>query len=115
MPQPSLSLLVLRSPDLDRLKSFYTALGLRLTAERHGNGPDHYSATLGATVLELYPGDGQVEKGSPGDVRLGFELESLDQIPTAVVGPARPVERDGRRVLIVRDPDGRAVELTERA
>ena len=66
MPEPSLTLVVLRSPDIDRLKAFYEALGLALTAERHGNGPDHYSATLGSTIIEFYPGNGQVEKGSQG-------------------------------------------------
>ena len=37
-------------------KAFYECLGLKFQAERHGNGPEHYAATLpSGLTLELYP------------------------------------------------------------
>ena len=51
-----LNLLVLRTPKLEDLRRFYSALGARFDSERHGNGPEHYAAMLGDDiVLELYP------------------------------------------------------------
>ena len=55
MVQSSLSLLVLRTEDLERSVRFYRTLGLRFAEEQHGNGPVHYACELGETVLELYP------------------------------------------------------------
>ncbi|MFE7760451.1 glyoxalase/bleomycin resistance/dioxygenase family protein [Streptomyces sp. NPDC057438] len=50
------TLLVLYSPRLEECRPFYQGLGLRFTAERHGQGPAHHAAVLGdGVVLELYP------------------------------------------------------------
>ena len=71
-----ITLLVLRTPKLEDLKSFYSALGVQFKSERHGNGPDHDAATLeGDLVLELYPAQGgsglQIPDCSPGTQRGG--------------------------------------------
>jgi lactoylglutathione lyase len=105
-----LSLLVLRTPRLEDLKRFYSALGLRFTSERHGNGPDHYSATLNDDlVLELYP----CPDGVPADsgLRLGLRVSDLGETLRVLKQPATPRQTPWGLQALVRDPDGRTVEL----
>jgi catechol-2,3-dioxygenase len=44
--QMRINLIVIRVSDIDRSAAFYRALGLVLVKERHGTGPEHYSADL---------------------------------------------------------------------
>src|SRR2546426_1675331 len=69
----AISLVVLRSADVERARVFYEALGLRLTEEQHRDGPRHYSATLGAVVLEIYPRSNLDTRG----LRLGLVVSDL--------------------------------------
>jgi hypothetical protein len=73
-----LNLLVLRTPRLEDLRRFYSALGARFESERHGNGPEHYAATLSDDlVLELYPTlDGAAP--DPG-LRLGLSVDDIGE------------------------------------
>jgi predicted enzyme related to lactoylglutathione lyase len=112
-----LNLLVLKTRQLDRLRDFYSALGITFAEERHGDGPTHLAGRVGDVVLELYP---LPADAGPADstTRLGFIVPDLDaalrQMEAAgatVVSPPRQTEW-GRRSLI-RDPDGRAVELCD--
>jgi hypothetical protein len=50
----SLKLVVLRTPQVDRLRAFYQALGVELAEEQHGGGPPHYAGRVGDAVLEIY-------------------------------------------------------------
>ncbi|WP_405978986.1 VOC family protein [Streptomyces sp. NBC_00158] len=85
----TIDLLVIYTNRLDECRDFYAGLGLDLVPERHGNGPDHYAATLAdGTVLELYPATRRPETGY---LRLGLT-------------------GDSPRTLT--DPDGRTVVLT---
>ena len=65
-------------PPEDRVVAarFYELLGFRFTNERHGSGPEHYSAQVGGTVFEIYPRQGADD--SAASVRLGFVVESVD-------------------------------------
>ena len=47
MADVSLKLVVLRTPQVDRLRAFYRALGVELAEERHGNGPLHFAGKVG--------------------------------------------------------------------
>jgi hypothetical protein len=47
MVGPSLMLLVLKTPQTERLRAFYQALGIALTEERHGSGPVHFAGSAG--------------------------------------------------------------------
>jgi len=101
MPEPNtgrVSLLVLYSPQLEECRRFYSSLGLVFSAEHHGDGPDHYAAVLGdGTVFELYPAPlGR----TTGALRLGLEVDGV--AAALSLAPGRHV---------VKDPDGRTVEL----
>jgi hypothetical protein len=111
----ALRLLVIKARQLEPARAFYQALGIRLVEERHESGPVHYAGQVGATVIEVYP---QADQAPAPDasVRLGFDvanldgvLESLQSLGTPVVTGPRMTPR-GYRAL-VRDHDGRAVEL----
>jgi catechol 2,3-dioxygenase-like lactoylglutathione lyase family enzyme len=89
------ALIVIYTARLEECRAFYVALGLPLTLERHGQGPEHYVAELDDdTVFELYPTGTQ---GETGRLRLGFT--------TAAAVGLEP----GRHLL--KDPDGRKVEV----
>jgi len=109
----AISLVVLRSADVERARAFYEALGLRLTEEQHGDGPRHYSATLGTVVLEIYPQTNLDTRG----LRLGLVVRELSASVQAAV-------REGGRLVridegaqpataTVTDLDGHRIELTQ--
>lgn len=65
-----LELAVIYTTRLDACRDFYRGIGLALVRERHGNGPEHYAATLAdGGVLELYPATSRPETGY---LRLGL-------------------------------------------
>jgi len=106
--------LVLRVADIERSRSFYSALGLEFVAEKHGAGPRHYACEEGATVLELYPEGGR----SAGVIRLGLHVESACAAETGLreLGRLEIVGRDAAtQTLTVRDPDGNTIDLVERS
>lgn len=108
---PELSLVVARVGDLTTSRRFYEMLGLEFHPEQHGLGPEHLSTVIGGLVFELYPrGSGPSTEG----LRLGLAVADLTAMTvrcgTAVV---EDCERAGQRVVVVRDPDGHKVELTQ--
>ena len=113
-----LSLLVLKTHDVERLAQFYRQLGIDFEAEQHGKGPVHLAAQLGGVLLEIYPLDEQQTVDTT--TRVGFAVPQLDEVCTKlnaagvpIVTPPKDLPR-GRRA-VVRDPDGRTVELTKAA
>ena len=55
MAEVGLSLLVLKTRQLEALNKVYSTLGIELVAERHGRGPVHYAGRVGDVVFEIYP------------------------------------------------------------
>ncbi len=117
-----LNLMVLRTTDLASARSFYEALGLSFVQEQHGTGPVHFSCERGGTVMELYPGKpGQApERLNAGATMLGFSVESVDAaleklkvLDVKVV--TEPKDSPWGRRMVVLDPDGRAIEVSEPA
>jgi predicted enzyme related to lactoylglutathione lyase len=113
----SLSLLVLKTQQIDKLVAFYHQIGVEFVEEQHGNGPRHYSGQAGNVLLEIYP---LKSAEDPADVttRLGFSvaniegvMNSLRRIDAEIVSAPQPTEW-GIRAL-VRDPHGRVVELIQ--
>lgn len=109
-------LLVLRSTRFDQLRAFYELLGLSFVREQHGSGPVHDSASVGPVVLEIYPTRGESEIDH---VRLGFAVGDPDAVFRSLRDSGAEVSAEPRdsawgRRAVVRDPDGRAVELVQR-
>lgn len=116
MAEPRLNLLVLRSPNVSRLVAFYEAIGLRFVKEQHGNGPEHFAATCGGVVIEIYPSDAPTHAESQ---RLGFNVDAIEPLLDAITS------RDGKVVTppkqtawgmraVIADPEGRRIELIEK-
>lgn len=115
MPQPTLKLLVIKSAQVESACNFYAQLGFCFTEEQHGNGPTHYSAPLGDGIFEIYP----LPDNSVADTttRLGFSVNGVETVVEFVseLGTvvAKPKETPWGLRAVVRDPDGRSVELYE--
>ena len=105
-----LNLVVLRSPELSAVKAFYEAIGLSFVPEKHGRGPDHFSATSGDVVVELYPSGKDTDAG---DLRLGFKVGNLADVIPRLIALGVDVPDMAERSVVVTDPDGRRVELTQ--
>lgn len=113
-----LKLLVLRSANIEATKDFYSILGIDFKLEKHGKGPEHYAGLIDGFVLEFYPITGVLQEDH--QIRLGFQVSGLDEI-LELVGPSQGSilksahdTPHGRKALI-KDPDGRSVELYEKS
>jgi len=110
-----LNLLVLKTRQVERLVAFYRTLGFDFAEEKHGNGPVHFAGRVGNMVFELYPT--MTEDAVDSGTRLGFTVPDLDGIVAALGEMATPIESEPKMSpwgyrAVVRDPDGRAIELT---
>jgi predicted enzyme related to lactoylglutathione lyase len=111
----ALNLVVVQARDLEAAKRFYEAIGLTFVTEQHGRGPKHYAASVGQTVFEVYPCQGDA---MCRPARIGFEVQSLDEVLTALrqqstAALKEPADSPWGRRIVVQDPDGNRVELTE--
>jgi lactoylglutathione lyase len=111
-----LNCLVLRCLDVELTRRFYEKLGIVFTEERHGNGPRHYAWEKDGFVLELYP----TTHGQPPDnVGLGFSTGLLADVSSAVRHDREvtvvksPFTTADRLILLLQDPDGRRVEVSQ--
>jgi len=111
------NLLVIRTPTPQLLADWYTKLGLTFTYHRHGNGPWHYSSTIDELVFEIYP---LLPKQLTPDssLRLGLQIESLEELmkiiqQEAILTLQLPKQTKWGYTAIIKDPDGRKIELTE--
>lgn len=111
-----LNLIVIRTWELVRCVDFYRALGLTFQEERHGSGPAHFAADLHGVTFEIYPA--KSADGVDSQTRLGFRspdvARTIEQVRAAgyrIVAELASSQWGMRAV--VRDPDGRAVELLQ--
>ena len=108
-------LLVIRTSDIKKLAGFYSLFGLTFEYHKHGNSPFHYSATIGQTVLEIYPlAKSQTEADK--NLRIGFGIDNFDQTVLAlkelqVSFSLEPTQTDFGFMAIICDPDERKIEL----
>jgi predicted enzyme related to lactoylglutathione lyase len=108
-------LLVIRTIEITRLSDFYALLGLTFEYHKHGNSPYHYSALVGNTILEIYPlAKGQTEEDK--ELRLGFALDEFENTiitlkEKGVEFVSEPMQTDYGFMAIIKDPDGRKIEL----
>lgn len=110
---PSLSLLVLKTHQMEAVRRFYAALGVEFQQEKHDQGPIHFSGLLGNTVLEIYPLP--PDRKSDVTTRLGVVVDDLSKVLETLVaaGQIGRKEPESGLLVVLRDPDGRAVELTQ--
>jgi lactoylglutathione lyase len=118
MDEVLLKLLVLKTRQVEQLRLFYETLGIGLTEEQHGKGPMHFAGQVGDVVIEVYP---LTDESTPVDasIRLGFAVDNLAEvvqklqsIGSEIVTPPR--ETAWGVQAVVHDPDGRAVQLSQR-
>lgn len=112
----AVNLLVLRCKDVEITRRFYEKLGLVFIEEKHGNGPKHYAWDSGDFLLELYP---TTEGQLPDNVRIGFTTPSLadltgDLLHRPDVNVLKPPHATADRLaILLQDPDGRKVEVSQ--
>lgn len=110
-----ISLLVLRTTDIKSLANFYSLLGLVFEYHKHGNSPYHYSATIGQTVLEIYPlAKNQITPDN--NLRFGFGIDNFDEKirqlkKLRTTFSSEPLQTEFGFIAIIVDPDGRKIEL----
>lgn len=108
-------LLVLRTGDTKKLADFYGLFGQTFDYYKHGNSPFHYSASIGQTVLEIYPlTKSQTEADK--NLRLGFGIDNFDQTILTLKELQVPFELEPTQtgfgfMAIISDPDDRKIEL----
>jgi catechol 2,3-dioxygenase-like lactoylglutathione lyase family enzyme len=111
----ALNLLVLRCSDIERSRAFYELLGHAFTKHAHRSGPEHYAHEDERGVFELYP---RKESGSGDQTGLGFAVPDLEQSQAAFAAagfqPGALKDNPWGRSFVVRDPDGRRVEISQR-
>lgn len=107
-----LSLLVLRTPRMEDLRRFYSTLGASFQSEKHGTGPEHFSAVLSDDlVLEIYP---CVDGAAPDStLRLGLSVSNIHESLKQLGQGGIPRQTQWGLRAVVRDPDGRAIELVQ--
>ncbi|WP_237228890.1 VOC family protein [Rubinisphaera sp. JC750] len=109
------NLIVLRSSDLGRARTFYQALGHSFVLHAHGHGPKHLASESAGQVFEIYPlSDTAMPTTS---TRIGFRVPSVDTTYTAALAAggtsvSAPDDSEWGRRAVVSDPDGHRVELT---
>lgn len=108
-------LIVLRTPDIEKLANFYSLLGLSFEYHKHGNSPYHYSAKIGKAILEIYPFI-KSQKEVDRNLRLGFNIDDFDKtirrlkelnIPFSL----EPTQTEFGFMAIISDPDERKIEI----
>jgi catechol 2,3-dioxygenase-like lactoylglutathione lyase family enzyme len=109
-----LSLIVLRCRDVARSRALYEAVGCRFVEHAHGGGPLHLAHEQEGFVLELYP----APEGYADRTGVGFTVDDLEGVraATAAAGfaPAGITATAWGDSFVVRDPDGRRVEVKRR-
>ncbi|MBI4175711.1 MAG: hypothetical protein HY518_00765 [Candidatus Aenigmarchaeota archaeon] len=108
-----LDYIVLHSPDIDRLRTFYeTMLDIDFAEEKHGIGPKHYSCKIGDVTLELYPA-----KQAANVPIIGIEVPDVHEIVRRVGTEylhKQPERTDHGHMAVLRDTDNRPIHLVDR-
>lgn len=113
--------LILFTERLEAAVEFYKAIGVPLEREQHEGGALHYACDLGPThfaVFESSPGE-TPEFRSGGSSFPGLTVNSLEVALEAAKSVSAEVVQEpteypwGWRAL-VKDPDGRVIELFQR-
>jgi lactoylglutathione lyase len=118
MVEIHLSLVVIRSVNLEESVKFYQMLGLNFEKHQHENGLEHFASNIGQATFEIYPQTARM--GATTGTRLGFQVLDVDSLVirlqkadvTVITKPS--VSEWGRRAVVV-DPDGHRIELIQQS
>ena len=118
MSHVSLTLLVLKTRQVEQLRLFYQTLGVEMAREQHGKGPVHFAGRAGDVVIEVYPLPDDAGPVDPS-TRLGFAVEDVAEVFRALEGIGAKIVTPPKETVwglqrVVKDPDGRLVEVTQR-
>jgi len=110
-----INLLVIRTDNLEELKSQYELLGFKFEYHQHGKGPFHFASEYDGFVFEIYPLTKSMEKAD-SSIRLGFDIENLEARMDDLKKSNWKItselsETEWGLTAIVQDLDGRKVEL----
>jgi lactoylglutathione lyase len=116
MFEVQLSLIVIRSVNLEESVKFYQMLGLSFNRHKHGNGLEHFASQVGQVTFEIYPQTDQT--ASTTGTRLGFQVFDLDWLVTRLQEKhvrviTKPSDSEWGRRAVVVDPDEHRVELIQ--
>ncbi len=116
-PTSRMNLIVIRSLEASRTVAFYKMLGLNFHEEQHGSGPVHWAADLDGLVLEIYPAKSVEEVNVT--TRLGFDVDDAASVLSTLRLSDVKIISDLKQTTwglraVVRDSDGRSVELVQR-
>ena len=110
----TLNLLVLRCADIEKSRAFYELFGMTFVKHTHGKGPEHYAFENGEIVFELYAATCHTKDEMTG---LGFRVEEFAQKHEMFVEkgyvPSAIKQNPWGLSFVLRDPDGRRVEIQE--
>lgn len=113
-----INLIVIRTDKPKELSEFYEQIGMKFEYHQHGKGIWHYSTEISETVFEIYPLMKHQESPDKS-LRLGFTIENLDEtiqnLRNRNVEIVRePKESEWGYFAIIKDLDGRKIELKEK-
>ena len=115
--------LVLFTSDLDRAAAFYRALGIALEDEDHGEGPRHVAAELTGVHVALHAAAHEgvaPPRRTAGSCFPGFYVDDLDGARAALEQLGSVITSGHEQMpwgcrFIAQDPDGRDIEVNDRA
>lgn len=113
-----INLIVIRTDKPKELSAFYEQFGMKFEYHQHGKGTWHYSTELEGIIFEIYPL--MKNQNAPDKfLRLGFTIENLDELiinlkKNNVEIFREPKESEWGYFAIVKDLDGRKIELKEK-
>jgi len=111
----NLNLLVLRCRNFEKCRTFYELLGFQFIEHAHGSGPKHFACEIADFVFELYPAPSSDYLDQTG---VGFFADGLPaihhQLAQAGYEPGPIKQNPWGSTFVVRDPDGRRVEMKAR-
>ena len=115
-----LSLLVIKTNQIEKQKTFYETLGLIFQKEKHGKGPKHFSSEIKKQniVFEIYPLP-KYQTIPDTTTRLGFRVDDLEKTLQTIIELGGKVKNEIRKtswgtLAVVEDFDGRSVEVYQK-
>jgi len=115
-----IALLVIKTNQLEKQKTFYEKLDLVFQKEKHGNGPEHFSCLMKNqnVVFEIYPLP-KSQASSDSTTRLGFRVDDLEKTIESILEIGGEVKSKIRKtefgtLAVVKDFDGRSVEVYQK-